>query len=239
MAGRTQYRQTDRFYVSVPAKLQYDGKVYEGVTTDISENGMSVCLKDPEYLPDDDEFDVTISSDYYLAKMRCVLIHAIQKPQGWYYSLRITNIEEADRREYFQIVFDRPHTLADKLKDSAVFYDDFALNIGKRLGDDSTFSIRKLPRIRVSEMGTLDDGSKVTVTDFNYKYAFVRGESELPKEKFTVHLESGYKFELEAVQDFPADGKHGMLYNILNWHALVSDAVFMNIVRDWAKAGRV
>ncbi len=235
MFGRPNYRLAPRFYVSIPVTMEYAERVGRGVTTDISETGLAVRLAYPHYLPNDDTFEVTVQSPRYEAKMRCSIVHVDphQKGRGWRYCLRIEEMDEDNRREYGQIVFDRPHTLPAVISDTLTIFDDFSINIGRRLDAGVRSAIRKLPRIRVGKPGTLGDGRVVMVEDYNYKFVWLSG-SGLPKSgTFSVTMGKGLLLYLEPVAGFGRNVEGGRLYAITNWQAILNDDAFQSTVAKW------
>ncbi|MCD8351987.1 MAG: glycosyltransferase [Planctomycetaceae bacterium] len=235
MFGRPNNRLAPRFYVSIPVTLEYEGRVGRGVTTDVSETGMAVRLAYPQFIPNDANFEVRIQSPRYEATMRCSIVHVDphEKGRGWRYCLRIEDIDEENRREYSQIVFDRPHTLPATISDTLTIFDDFSINIGRRLDAGVRSAIRKLPRIRVGKPGFLADGREVRVEDYNYKFVWLSGEALPTSGTFTMEMGQGIVLYLEAVADFGRNVEGGGLFAITNWQALLEDATFQDAIAKW------
>ena len=53
-AGRKNQRTADRFRVTLPVRVEADGRVIAGQTVDISENGLAVVLPEPVFLPEEE-----------------------------------------------------------------------------------------------------------------------------------------------------------------------------------------
>lgn len=234
MFGRKNLRKADRFYVSLPIKIEAKGKIFEGFTTDVSETGLSVRTNFPVYLPDDEPFIVHISTNKYHAAVECVVVHVDEREQeeSWRYCLHVVGMDEENRREYFQIVFDRMHTLPSRILDTLTMYDDFNLNVGHRLEPDARAAIRKLPRIRLGVQGECADGREVLIEDFNYKFAWVKGEALPQDEPFVVEIGNGMLLELQVVSEIKREGHEGQLCHVLNWKALLDNGNFQKMLRS-------
>ena len=234
MYGRKNERKADRFYVSLPVRIEYGGKMHEATSTDISETGLAVRTNFPIYLPNDGSFEVRISTGKYQANLTCEMVHVDPRDRGddWRYSMRIVDMDEHNRREYFQIVFDRMHTLPSRILDTLTVYDDLNLNVGNRLEPESKAAIRKLPRIELGVQGELPDGRSVLVEDFNYKYAWIKGDY-LPDEPFTVDIDRGVTLKLRSVGDsVPREGVEGRLYTVDNWSGLLNNSNFQYLLKS-------
>lgn len=226
MSGRDNFRKTERFAAALPVEIRLRGKAYYGVTSDISEAGMAVNFDFPVYLPDDAQFDLSIShADRYQARMLCTVVHVEpSRDKGkWSYSLRVAEIDETNLRQYMQVVYDRKHTLPDQISSTLTVLDDFSLNVSRRISESYKRVIRKLPRIVLEIPVTLSDGRKALLKDFNYKYAWISG-GDLPTDDFSVEPSPDLVILLAPIPEVRYDEElRGRLYQVRNLDALLAN----------------
>ena len=74
----------------------------------------------------------------------------------WKYGIQITGMDGTDKDEYFQILYDRDHSLAKTMSPSVSMIDDIFLNVQRRSAHTKN-SKRQLPRIELNRtMETAD-----------------------------------------------------------------------------------
>ncbi|MDR0720484.1 MAG: glycosyltransferase, partial [Treponema sp.] len=133
MSGRRNIREAERFYVELPVEIRTAWGMYFAETSDISEDGMALVLSRPEFIEPGKEFDLIITSAPYEACMKAEVLHIDKKPdKKWKYCIRITSLDRDNTRQYFQIIYDRHHSLADKIDDNWSFFEDYQLQLDKR-----------------------------------------------------------------------------------------------------------
>ena len=119
MSGRRNLRTTDRFYAEVPVEISYQGKQYYGLTCDFSETGLAVLCDKSIYMPHGEEqMSIKIKTDRYKAKLDAKCVHVQKKGDKWKYGIQITGMDGTDKDEYFQILYDRDHSLAKTMSPS-------------------------------------------------------------------------------------------------------------------------
>ncbi|MDR1573024.1 MAG: glycosyltransferase [Clostridiales Family XIII bacterium] len=236
MLGRPNFRMAERFDAILPAEIEFDGRVLRGETRDLSETGLAVALDRPVYLPADETFLIRLRDGEYLSELSGELTHVVQQGKQWKYCVHITHAEEADRRAYMQMVFDREHSLPKTMTSSSGLYDDFAANINKR-GAPLRQSMRKLPRVYVNR--PIKGAAKgETLVDFNYRYATLRLNSP---EDATETKDIGLGFGLTArLRKARADGAAGseVLYAVENWSELIREPAFDHLLDAWLREDR-
>jgi cellulose synthase (UDP-forming) len=144
----------------------------------------------------------------------------------------VVDVDERNRREYAQIVHDRPHSLPLIISESQTALDDFRNNLEKRLWDEKRVpAIRRLPRLILDVAAQDPQGRTVIVADFNYKYALVHGNWEPPVEtELEIAPQTRLKLQLVEGQRKKPD-KNGALYQVLNWAELLADQEFDSWLR--------
>lgn len=221
MAGRRNLRTNDRFQIHIPAEIEYMDKTYYGVTNDASETGLSILMDKSSYLPHgEDKMKIRLKTERYKTEMVARCVHVSKKGKEWKYGIQILEMEDADKDAYFQILYDREHSLAKVMKLSASMFDDIFLNVQRRSVQNKS-SKRELPRIDLNMVLETTDGQAVEVTDTNYEYVMVRNsETDLP-ERFELKFPKS-EFTMHCVRDTHRKG----LYYVENWKELVFNDAF-------------
>lgn len=236
MLGRQNLRGSERFIVALPVRITHDGYVHKGMTSDISEEGMAVKLSFPVFLPDDEDIPILLDSGEYLSEVKARVQHVDSprnKDDGWRYCFFVVKPDESNRREFLQIVYDRDHTLAKQILPSLTLYDDFSLNIDKRLSPSLLAANRRLPRIDLGFFAVDSQGRNVMIKDFNYKYAWLSKERPPDDQEFLLTIAPNVTLELKkiAFDAVPRDG--GALYQVTNLKNLLRNANFSKALSDW------
>jgi cellulose synthase (UDP-forming) len=131
MLGRPNFRAAERFNAEIAAEIGCGGDTARGMTCDVSETGLAVILDGELHVPPDGVLSLRLRDGPYVSRMRGRLVYAAERDEAGRrkYCVNITDMEEADRRVYMQLVFDREHSLPKTLKASASLYDGFVNNI--------------------------------------------------------------------------------------------------------------
>ncbi|MDR2088600.1 MAG: glycosyltransferase [Clostridiales Family XIII bacterium] len=231
MLGRPNFRMAERFDAVLPAEIEFDGRVLRGNTCDLSETGLSVVTDRPAYVPQDGVFAVRLRDREYSGELRGELMHVIQFGNKWKYCIRIVHMEEASRRAYMQMVFDREHPLPKTMAPAVGLYDDFAANINKRSAPLRQ-SMRKLPRIYVN-LPLKDARKGEMLVDFNFRYATLRFHSpEDAAESRDVALGFGLTARLRRARAEGAASRE-VLYAVENWRELIQNPAFDRLLDAW------
>lgn len=219
MSGRRNLRTTDRFYVRVPVEISYQGKQFYGVTTDLSETGLAVLCDKSIYMPHGEEqMTVRLKTDRYEAELGAKCVHVQKQGDKWKYGIQITGMEGDNRDSYFQIVYDRDHSLAKTMSPSVSMIDDIFLNVQKRSTHVEN-SKRQLPRVELNRTMQTVDGREVFVRNCNYEYLLIKEEMNLP-EAMEIRIPGSN----DVMKCIKAGNKAG-LYRLDNWKELLfSDA---------------
>lgn len=223
--GRKNKRLNDRFVVTLPITLYYNQREYQGETVDISDNGLAILLDDPIYIPESKDIELTISSAKYETKLQCKIAHITEtKDKKWKYGLMIKEMTEEQKSEYFQIVFDRHHSLANEIGKSVSAFDDLFVNVQSRVKSNQN-SIRKYPRIQVNQEIKSTNGLSVKVEDINYRYIKLSAVDQLPDE-INLLIQNAI---LVCKKSFIRDG----LYEITNYESLLENNDYVNQILTW------
>lgn len=223
--GRQNKRLNDRFNVTLPITLYYNDNEYQGETVDISDNGMAILLDDPIYIPETKDIELTISSSKYETRLQCKIAHITELTKGkWKYGLMIKEMSDEQKSEYFQIVFDRHHSLANELSISVSAFDDLFVNLQHRVKTNKN-SVRKYPRIQVNQEIKATNGMSVKVEDINYRYIKLSSLTPLPEDIDLVVN----NIILKCKNSFIRDG----LYEITNYEDLMENNDYVEQILNW------
>lgn len=232
MIGRKNERMTERFSVSLPVEVHFDDKVYYGTVVDVSEGGLSFLLDNAVYLPyENDENAVFYIQDRdYYAKLsgKIVTVKRSSHNENWQYCVSITEIDQRNREEYLQIIYDREHTLPKKLSNGSGYFEDISSNLLKRCHNPEG-SKRKTARIMIHEICELAGGVTVILENYNFEYVRLMPTEAgdiLPKE-VVLYPENSYAMHCEKSHINPN------VYKILNWRELMENTEFAEKVSAW------
>ena len=226
MYGRTNQRMNERFYVKIPVVICTEKHEFAGETADVSETGLAILLDSPVYLSGDIPLRIIVSSEKYQAELSACLSSVTQAGQNWKYSFRIDSMDDENRRQYMQIVYDRAHTLPKKLDPSLSVFDDFNLNLIKR-SKHYQASKRKLPRITLHLPFETDQGVHGQLIDFNYEFAKLSTNIRLePGERLTISYGSDAVLVLGPM-NVQTDNSQANLYRVVDYYRVVNQDEFI------------
>lgn len=171
MIGRRAYRETERIRAQEDVTIHYkEGNLrYQAQTVDVSENGIALYVKHPIYLPPQTTISLMVKSDRYEANLDAVIAYVKEDGEGWRYSATVQPIHETDKRQYMQIIYDRKHSLPEKMNPWDTAYDDMVRNVKRRIARPLSDK-RKMPRIPLQCRVQLTNGAACTLRSFNYLF---------------------------------------------------------------------
>jgi cellulose synthase (UDP-forming) len=155
---------------------------------------------------------------------------------GWRYSAEVSPIDEENKRQYMQVIYDRNHTLPKQMNLWITAYDDLLRNMKKRTSRDVSDK-RKLPRIPLNKQISFHNGGACKLTSFNYKYFsavdFVTGESK--DDRFLYKTVSGIMLVLTRTGKYVKDSSEELL-TVLNINELLKKGQVNQVLYDLTKA---
>ncbi len=227
MAGRKIQRKHERFDASESLIVSYDARILHAVTENISEGGLAFVLDRAEYIPDHMPIDFTMYSERYRSSFRGHIIYVRHIQGKWYYYVSISAMDDGDRRQYLQLVYDRIHSLPQKLNAWMTAFDDIARNMNTRV-EKSWSEKRALPRIRLDMPVRFRGGATGLLVDFNYWYIMMK-DFDPGREKLLQYIfapEPGIRLVLEPVEKRVKNDPERKLFRVVNWRELVYDPLF-------------
>ena len=174
MLGRRAYRSSERIRAEEDINIQYKALSYDAKTVDVSENGLAFWTEKPIYLPENMTVKFAITTPYYKAGLKGKIVYVKEQDRGWRYSAAVRAVDDDNKRQYMQIIYDRTHSLPKQMDLWVTAYDDMLRNIKRRLKQPLSDK-RKMPRILLERQIAFTNGAACKLIDFNYRYFSVSG----------------------------------------------------------------
>lgn len=192
MLGRINFREEERFYSNINAKIVVDNSEIEGIISDISENGMAIILEKPEYIPYDREININIGYNSENINVKGKVLHVDKVDNKWKYGIKISfssnnyDIEEEEIKiKYYHLVYNREHSLPKKLTSTTI--KELYNNIIRR-NKSNIASKRKLPRLEINKViKDLNTNEDIEVINYNYEYILIKN-TEKDKNELLISL---------------------------------------------------
>ena len=136
--GRKTYKYHERLWAIESITITTpENKVYEAITKDVSESGLSFVTKAPLIIDDIDKVNLIIETEKYKAHLSGRLIHVVSiyenEEKLYKYAVKIIYDSEQDTREYLQIIHDRQNSLPNEMNKWGTSFDDMKRNVQKRM----------------------------------------------------------------------------------------------------------
>lgn len=132
MLGRESKRKFERIQAEEHMMAQMHNKQYSGVTFDVSEEGISFYLNEKASFVPGEKFYIVVTSEYYCTVLDAEAVYSRQEEKKWFYTARVKPETEWDKRQWFQIIHDREHSLPKEIDPWMTVYDEIYRNIKMR-----------------------------------------------------------------------------------------------------------
>ncbi|RHS93701.1 PilZ domain-containing protein [Erysipelatoclostridium sp. AM42-17] len=169
MLGRNVLRKSERIKAKTQVKVNFYHYHVIGTTNDVSDEGMSIVVNQDQYIPDDCTVDLEVKDGHYQAHLIGNVVHVRKHEKGWLYALEVKPVDDQNKSQYMQIIYDRNHSLPVEMDLWSTAYDDMTRNISSRMNHLKTEK-RKQPRFKVHQPVTFVNGASGIIEDFNYHY---------------------------------------------------------------------
>ncbi|MGM1049425.1 MAG: glycosyltransferase family 2 protein [Bacillota bacterium] len=176
MIGRRAYRETERIRAQEDVTIHYKASNLhnQAQTVDVSEQGIALYVPYPIYLPQQTKISLVVKTERYEANLDAVIVYVKKDGEGWRYSAKVQPVNERDKRQYMQIIYDRKHSLPEQMNLWDTAYDDMLRNVKKRIVQPRSDK-RKMPRIRLQLPIVFTNGASCTLRSFNYRFFSASG----------------------------------------------------------------
>ncbi len=232
MLGRRAYRNTERIQAAEPIVIQFEDISYRATTVDVSETGAAFIMKDPVYLPERTALSMTITTPFYKASLLGKILYVKRQKDGWRYSATVQPVDEENRRQYMQIIYDRIHSLPKQMNLWDTAYDDMLRNVLKRLNHPFADQ-RKMPRIPLNRPVVFTNGAAGTLKSFNYHFFSVSGfqPNGAAGDRFLLLTQNGIRITLIHTGRQTANGKEE-LFEVENLNDLLEQHLIHSVLDD-------
>ena len=140
MLGREVKRKNERIRAEEPVRIRTRQTDMEGMTLDVSEDGIAFRLSGGEAVAEEEEehcpvlkggeqFCISVLTERYTADLDAELAYSKQDEKGRIYAASVMPLSEADKRNWLQIIHDREHSLPREIDPWRTLYDDVCQNI--------------------------------------------------------------------------------------------------------------
>lgn len=238
-------RRIDRNIERIKAKIRVEveckyGKLI-GDTLDLSDYGMSVKFDFPEYIDDDEVVTIKCNTERYQTEFKASVVYFMNTKEAFKYAFEITEINEENKRNYLNIIYDREPTLPEIIGESASVFSEFSSNIHKRF-KKYTRNSRRLARICIDKKLTTSDGDKVMLYNFNYEHMLIGYRAALKKPEICFEFEGSVAIKgvIEDTKRFRLlDNKVAALYSITNLEEFINNDNFRKLLNNWVSDYRI
>ncbi len=215
MCGRKAYRKNERIKVKEKVDVKIEGEVFKGTTINLSDDGMLFSMEKAVYIPTGSEVDMYLYTESYSCNLKGKIAYVKKSEENWNYAMEITPVTDNDRRQYFQIIYDRHHTLPTTINEWSTIYDDVYRNIERRI-KNAEDNRRKLIRTVIDKDIELRGGTKAYMHDFNYEYVTISG-LHIQNSEMVYELPLQYETTLFLVPTDVRVEKYGArLFKVIN-----------------------
>lgn len=174
-----------------------------------------------------------LSTPRYKASLSAHLVHVNQQEEMWIYAFSVEPKSETDQRQYFQIIYDRHHTLPKELNMWMTAYDDIVRNVSVRFMKPFS-NKRQKPRITLNRPVTFDNGINCTLRSFNFDYFSADNFSSLPQQDDVLRIVSQHELEhvmeLRYTEKATANGQ--LLLEVLNFDYFVKYGQVQRLIQE-------
>lgn len=237
MLGRRAYRSSERIRAEEPITIQYQALTYEAKTVDVSETGLAFWSEKPIYLPENETVKFEITTSCYKARLEGTVVYVKEQSGGWRYSAAVQAVDNENKRQYMQVIYDRTHSLPMQLDLWITAYDDMMRNVKRRLKQPFSDK-RKLPRIPLGREVTFTNGAVCRLVDFNYRYFSVTGfhDNGGQEAEFIYKTESGIPLVLKRTGTYIQRSSKELL-SVVNLKELIGKNQINQVLDDITNTG--
>lgn len=195
---RPKFRNSERVNACEDAYIFNGSKICTGKTTDISETGAAIILKNPIYLSEEENHHIRLKSLRNTCDFSAQIVRVDSFKECHKYVFKITEIHEEDFAELLLMLYDRVPAFPET-QIGGTFRTNILKNINYRRKRIIPFN-RKLPRIIIDKdvsILTAQGQDIIHVLDFNFMYLSVKQTNKY--NEFHIPLGENYDITLSCV----------------------------------------
>lgn len=234
MIGRKNLRMTERYDVSLPVKVIFNDQILYGDTIDVSETGLAVKMNQSVLIPKG-TVRIHVKTHHYNAHFNAKEVYvtdyidSVTGEKMYRYSFVITELDEENKSQYYQLIYDREPSLPSfTAKEDSVFA-NLSDNFEGRIEGVHTQK-RRLYRVYVHEEVKEADGSKGFMYDYNYRYVALNWNDQIGKKTREILFGKGINMTCSFVRCID---DNRALYKIKNSDDLIFSDDFDSILKRW------
>ncbi len=217
---RPKFRNAQRISAKESVRIKYGKKEYKGQSIDLSENSITLLLKQALYFKEEQEYPLEIETPAYKANLygKIVRVDSINGHYKYIFTIRESSSEDKDA--FLMIVYDRVPSFPREQK-SRKLGKIIVRNMSKRSKEFIPFN-RKLPRIPLNKKIRIILNGKIRsvfALDFNYEYLSLK--EKLPGKQFFWKPDESKKIKLEFRYDEEMTkrmNRNVFFYQVLNYN---------------------
>ncbi|CAG9717515.1 glycosyltransferase [Clostridium neonatale] len=233
MLGRQVLRRAERFPINIDCIVSFHEKELKCTTNDISENGLSIVLKKPEFIPYKESIRILLQTDRYKAQFVAKIIRVGQVGEQWKYAMEIQEIDDHNLKQLLRILYDRVPELPKIVEMNNSIFDDIRINVLKR-GEQKVKFNRKLPRVNLNKELYSKEHGKVKIINFNYEYAVLKTNKVFDSLILKINDCIDIKFILTDTSSAKIE-ENTYLYKVDNYEEISANEEFAEILNQWIK----
>ena len=234
MVGRKNLRMTERYDVELPVKIIFNDHILYGETIDVSETGLAVKMKESVLIPKG-VVRIHVKTHHYNAHFNAKEVYVtdyVEPETGekmYRYSFVITELDEKNKSEYYQLIYDREPSLPRFTAKNDSVFANLSDNLGGRIAGVHTQK-RRLYRIVVNEEVREANGNLAFLFDYNYRYVALNWNETIGNQSRELLLDNDVVMECDFVRCI---GEDKALYKIKNSDELIFSDNFDMILERW------
>ena len=219
--------------INIDCIVSFHEKELKCTTNDISENGLSIVLKKPEFIPYKESIRILLQTDRYKAQFVAKIIHVGQVGEQWKYAMEIQEIDDHNLKQLLRILYDRVPELPKIVEMNNSIFDDIRINVLKR-GEQKVKFNRKLPRVNLNKELYSKEHGKVKIINFNYEYAVLKTNKVFDSLILKINDCIDIKFILTDTSSAKIE-ENTYLYKVDNYEEISANEEFAEILNQWIK----
>ncbi len=233
MSGRKAYRRSERIKASEKIQI-FNGNIsYVAETVDLSDGGIMFWSKNALFIPDDVSVKLILESERYKSELTATTAYIKEKDDKWFYAMEVTPIDEENKRQYMQLIYDRSHSLPKETDKWISVFDGIQRNISRRL-ERVQSQRRKQARVNIQKRIRFTNGTTAYIHDFNFKYFAISDLTESGVNKggsYELHCPDGTLLHLQNT-NIQVEKYNATLFQVTNLQELMENGVNLTQMLD-------